>query len=353
LRYVLDIPPELVERVNKLLQGRSDKYRSPQDFVVAAIQNQLYLESQEAGWPATGTEKFDVSDSSPPATQITSAIQLLQLSIDLAGVKTVPLSDLHRPSYLWGQYNRVFPVKIVTRVAANLARIKGDGYFPLGELHEKSAQIAGELGKAIEKADKSMGRKRGTIISAGLPIGRREDKAKLRFKNQFVGYLASNKTDGNNHQFKIEGAAPALKFLDIKNEKDSIVAGITDFGLKFTCLPNPIIDAQDFSTPFSSEEIDFLLDHIASQLPDEARMIQLILSCIKQGVASPEGLNMKMKSFNPKWKASEPTTMRAGVVSRISELGLLGREKDGVKVTYRLTELGEKYLARLGGLEWH
>jgi len=39
--------------------------------------------------------------------------------------------------------------------------------------------------------------------------------------------------------------------------------------------------------------------------------------------------------------------MRAGVVSRISELGLLDRKKHGVKVTYELTKLGEEYLAKL------
>jgi len=32
----------------------------------------------------------------------------------------------------------------------------------------------------------------------------------------------------------------------------------------------------------------------------------------------------------------------------MSELGLLGRNKDGVKVTYILNELGENYLERLG-----
>lgn len=240
-------------------------------------------------------------------------------------------------------------MKIVTRVAANLARINGSGRLSLITLQEAAADEARGLGTQIEKADRSMGRKRGTIIAAALPIGRGKDKAKLRFKNQFVGYLASNKNGEEKHQFKVEGAAPTLKFLDIRKEEDMIVAGITDFGLKFACFPNPVIDSKDFSTPFSPEEVTFLLDHVASQLPQEAKLIQLILSSVKEGVASPEELNEKVRSTHAEWKKSQPITMRAGVVSRISELGLLGREKDGVKVTYKLTELGEKYLARLEG----
>lgn len=339
MKYVLDIPPELVDAIN--LHIRSGRYRSPHDFMIVAIQNQLNTESREEGWAGLGTQESPFTDSSAFETPMTSAIQLLQLCPDLAKVKTVPLSDFPRHNYLWGQYNRIFPVKIVTRVAANLARINGSEHFPLAELHEKSAQIARDLGKTIERAEKSMGRKRGTIISAGLPIGKGPgaDKAKLRFKSQFVGYMAKD---------KIEGAAPALKFIDLcKGEKNSVLAGITDFGLKFASLPNPVIDSQDYSTPFSSEEVNFLLGHIVSEIPEEAKLIRLILSGIKEGTTTPEGLNERTKSFNPKWKKSEPVTMRAGVVSRISELGLLDRKKDGVKVTYELTKLGEEYLAKL------
>jgi len=345
LRYILDVPPEMVDQVNKLLQVRSDRYRTPQDFIVAAIQNQLYLEFQEPGW-SLESQKMDTGDYARPAISLNNAIQLLQLSPDLSHVKTFPLSDSSRPDLLWGQYNRIFPVKVVTRIAANLGRIKALEYFPLAVLYQESAEIARQLGKTIARAETKMGRKRGEIISAGLPIGRAQDKARSRFQTHFVGHL-SRRNIGNEIKFRVEGAAPALKFLEIDRRDDSVVAGVTDYGLKFACLPNPVIDSQDYSTPFSSEEVSFLLDHIASQLPEEAKLVRLILSCIKKGIATPEDLNAQMKSAYPKWRGSEPATMRAGVVSRISELGLLDREKDGVKVTYKLTDLGEEYLARL------
>lgn len=343
MRYIVDIPPELAEEMNE--QIRSGKYKSPQDFIIAAIQNQVYIESQEKGVAAevSRSSRYSATLSSLVAAPVTKTFVSQLLSSDFAKVKTVPLKNFQRPSLLWGQYNRFFPVKIATRVAANLAKEYSSGYAPLEELQEKSAQIARELGKVIEQKDKQLGRKRGTIISAGLPIGRDHNKATSRFKYQFVGYMVGN---------RIEGAAPTLKFLEmVKDEKNSVMAGITDPGLRFASLSNPVIDLKDYSTALSAEEVEFLLDHIASEVLGEAKLIRLILAGVKEGIATPEELNRLVKGYNPDWKRNEVIMMRAGVVSRISELGLLERRKDGVKVTYLLTELGEKYLERLNKLE--
>jgi len=352
VRYILDIPPELVEKINEYL--RSKKYNSLHDFLTAAIQNQVYYESRE---DESGHEVPVMTSSSTTTASVVNAIHLLQLSPRLSEVKVVPMSDLPRHDYLWGQYNRLFPVKIVTRVASNLLRISGSEQIPLLELQEKSAEIARDLGKDIARKERSMGRKRGEIISAALPIGRKQDKTESRFKNQFVGYVAKIKVEGEHTPaFRVEGAAPTLKFLSFSlDEKNTVNVGITDPGLKFSILPNPVIELQNYSAPFSPEEIEFLLEHIASEIPREAMLIRLILSGVNEGIATPEGLNERMKSFKKEngreWKGNEAITMRVGVVSRVSELGLLGRKKDGVRVTYELTDLGEKYLERLNKLE--
>ncbi len=341
MRYVVDVSPEVAEEMNK--QVRSGRYRSLQDFILAALQNQVYIETSEAieGDSESSASSGLVTTLSPLATTLsakTAAAQLL-LRPEASDVKAVPLRDLPRPSYLWGQYNRLFPVKIVIRVAANLSRQNGSGYVPLGELQEKSAEIAREMGRLILRKDRLLGRKRGTIISAALPIGRDQDKAKIRFKNQFVGFLSKS---------RVEGAAPTLKFLDIiRNDKNVVQAGVTDLGLRFATLSNPIIDRDDYSTAFSPEEVDFLLDHIALEVPGEAKLVRLVLGGVKRGVATPEELNDLVRSYNSDWNESEAIAMRSGVVSRVAELGLLERRKDGVKVTYLLNELGDKYLERL------
>src|SRR6266702_689695 len=339
MKYVVDISPELAEEMNR--QIKSGKYRTPQDFMLAAIQNQAYLETIDGN--STVTVSSGERSEAPPShfsPIVSKALGArLLLPVDAARVKTVPVGTTDRSTYLWGQYNRLFPVKIVVRVATNLANEHGSDYMPLAELYEKSSDIARELGRYIQRKDKLMGRKRGAIISAGLPVGRRVDKSVARFKNQFVGYLGKD---------WLEGAAPTLKFIDItRNDKNIALVGITDFGLKFSTLSNPLIDRDDYAAPFSDQEVDFLLDHIATELTGEAKMIQLIFSSVKGGNATPDDLSGTMKSYNQKWTANEIVSMRVGVVSRMSEMGLLSRRKDGVRVTYELTNRGENYLSRL------
>jgi len=346
MRYILDLPPTLAEEMNK--QIRIGKYASPQEFIVAAIQNQLYIESQEISEAAPAAGSSGVA-----ATSVTSTTELPVktvaipnlLSRDIDGVKIVTVGTLERPTELWGQYNRLFPVKLAVRVAANLVKQYDAEYVALSELQEKAAEIARDLGKTIERKDKQLGRKRGTIISAGLPVGRDEDKAILRFKSQFVGYVAGNKDKG----YWIEGAAPALRFLDmVRDEKNSVRVGLTASGAKFASLQNPVIDQHDFSASLSAEEIEFLLAHIASEVPGESRLMQLILRNVKKGIATPKELNDKVRALYPKQSSeNQVVSMRAGVISRMCELGLFDREKDGVKVTYVLTERGEKHLEQI------
>lgn len=344
MRYIVELSPNLADEMNK--QIRIGKYASPQEFIVAAIQNQLYIESQEisevpAGSSTVAATSVGSTSGLPVKTIATPSL----LSRDIEGVKTVAIGALERPTDLWGQYNRLFPVKIVVRVAANLAKQYDAEYVPLWELHEKAAEIARELGKTMERKDEQLGRKRGTILSAGLPVGKDVDKATLRFKSQFVGYVAGTKETG----YWIEGAAPALRFLEmVRDEKSSVRVGLTAAGAKFASLRNPVIDRQDFSASLSAEEVQFLVDHIASEVPGENKLMQLILRNVKKGVATPEELNDKVRALYPKQTSdNQVVSMRAGVISRMCELGLLDRQKDGVKVTYVLTERGEKHLEQI------
>src|SRR5207245_8435666 len=45
MRYVVDIPPEVAQEIN--IAVKAGRYKSPQDFLVAAAQNQIYLETAD------------------------------------------------------------------------------------------------------------------------------------------------------------------------------------------------------------------------------------------------------------------------------------------------------------------
>ena len=344
----MDVPSQLAEEIGQLIQ--SGRYKSPHDFLIVAIQNQIHYEHEPVDQSIEAQDSRSGESVSGVRFQIDPELAALVLPPNVAKVKTVSLSNIERPGCLWGQYNRFFPVKIAARVAANLITQQESDYVSLDELQGKSAEIARLYGKTTQKMDRQYGRKRGTIISAGLPIARDAEKAKLRFRNQFVGH-AVLKIENEKTVLKIYGAAPTLKFLDMKNEKKSVLVGITEFGLKFASLLNPVIDQQEYSSALSADEVEFLLEHIATQVPEEAKLIHLILSGVKKGIATPNELNERVKADRSDWEGNEPSMMRAGIVSRIGELGLLERRKDGVKVTYLLTDLGEKYLERLSKLE--
>jgi hypothetical protein len=341
----MELTPEIADKINE--QVRLGKYKSPQDFFLAAIQNQLYYEEEPsvAGSPIIESGHRRSTSTGSVMMSLTSNIHLLSDRPDLGTVRTVPVSNMLRSDYLWGQYNRFLPVKVVTRVASNLVKRYSTDHIALAELHETCAQIARELGKDLERKDRQLERKRGTIIAAGFPIGRDQNKSTLRFSNQFVGYLAKQPEPKSD---RVQGAAPVLKFIELKRGEDnSVTASMTEFGVKFASLTNPVIDLKNYTNALSEEEVKFIQEHIASQLPTEAKLIHLILTAIKGGIATPERLNDKVGKFNPEWKEGEASTMRSGIVSRIRELGLLTVEKDGVKVTYKLTKSGDEYLNRL------
>jgi Arc/MetJ-type ribon-helix-helix transcriptional regulator len=341
----MEVTPEIAEKINE--QVRRGKYKSPQDFFLAAIQNQLYYEEEPSVTAARIVESGHTGSTSAESVMmsLTSNIHLLSDRPDAETVRTVPVSNLPRSDYLWGQYNRFLPVKVVTRVASNLVKRYSTDHIPLAELQETCAQIARELGKDLERKDRQLGRKRGTIIAAGFPIGRDQNKSTLRFSNQFVGYLAKQPEPKLD---RVEGAAPVLKFIELKrDENNSVTASMTAFGVKFASLTNPVIDLKNYANALSEEEAMFILEHIQSQLPTEAKLIHLVLTAVKEGIATPVLLNDRVGKFNPDWKEGEVSTMRSGIVSRIRELGLLTVEKDGVKVTYKLTKSGDEYLNRL------
>ncbi len=101
--------------------------------------------------------------------------------------------------------------------------------------------------------------------------------------------------------------------------------------------------------------MEFLLNHIATELEGEPKLIRSIIKSVGEGVATPDGLNPRIKSTidrerisrKPRWTDNEIVAERVGLISRMNELGLIEREKDGVKVTYVLSPRGRSYLGKL------
>ncbi len=332
MKYIVDIPPELAKKVDGLVnQG---KYESTSQFANVAFQNQILIEDSPKETLAN-LIKTPISESRLPKAQ--ALISNLTINFVPESIRTsFPPENAKIPNdCLWGQYNRLFPVKITLRVLANI--LKDNESIELNLLHKQAVEAAREVGLMLKKEDKKSGRKYGEMLASALPTGRNINKTEKRFINHFVGYYT--------RAGRIEGAPGALKLLNIfENEENKQYVGITEAGLKFAVMKNPILDDLNFKKSLSEEESSFYIKHTFQNLSRERQLNILILNAMNNGKPSPSDLNKEILPLSRGWSEAMINTIRAGAISRLNELGLITRLRRGVDVTYSLTQYGKEIL---------
>ncbi len=120
--------------------------------------------------------------------------------------------------------------------------------------------------------------------------------------------------------------------------------------MDFANLINPLLDQPVLEKPaqkFSQEEIAWLGDHIAKNVPVEACAYRTILNGLQDGQKTPDALDHFVREHaKGKNDLTEAfvSTQRSGAVSRMADLNLIRRQRDGTKVSYEITELSEKWM---------
>jgi hypothetical protein len=339
---VIDLDADTVDAINRLI--REGRYRTVQDFLFTASQNQLY-DIENTHNPVVIRDSLSASASTDQIVRSTAP------DLDLSPLLTAPdankLQTTSPPkseevaSEIYGLYNRFFPIKITVRVLASM--LKGNGpNVPLSTLQENASSIAREYGRKLLKKEIGLGRRRSEMIATALPTKSKrsidEFKSKARFKSHFVGYVSKE---------RMEGAPAALRFVNIhKGDNGRDVIGLTAAGLEFAKLTNPVIENGDLNSPLSDKEREFLVNHIFVQLPEEAKLMRSVLKLIKEGATNPEKVQGELGKLKPKLKETELSTVRSGLLSRMSELSLITRERVGLSVRYHITSPGEELLKR-------
>ena len=246
---------------------------------------------------------------------------------------------------LSGQYNRLFPVKLVLRTAANLFRARNE-YTLLGlededggseydevyldDLREECLKVAKYTKEAFGWIDDKSGKDMGERLAVGLTDGSK--KQNERFVAQFVG---SVRNKGSGLPFEL-----GLLYV----EEDGEVK-FTETGARFMLEENPLLDTSDVKVwiegdVFSTREKVHLIRLIKANAPAEFELMTKILSWINSGTNRPKSLEASV-SEDYNLKDTEASIMRSGAVARMIEIGLISREKSGREVTYSLTELGK------------
>jgi hypothetical protein len=254
----------------------------------------------------------------------------------------VPGQDVPVDRWIFGQHNKILPVKASCRALAALCRdARG---IPLKTAADIAAQAA-KLGDYLRQTDTSHLVSRDDALALAFPSTGSEagDKARLRFANQFVASA--------NKQGQLSGLPVDLKLVNYISAKESRLS-LTDAGWQFAAMPNPILDrsAGDLVAKFSDEEIEFLAAHIRDNVPVEDSAYRTVIRALTDGAHTPEKLDDYLAQFIPT-RAEKPftraflTTQRSGVISRMSDMGMLTRRREGIKVTYVTTERAIQYFS--------
>jgi len=236
---------------------------------------------------------------------------------------TRPSTPQPETDRLWGQVNRLFPMKLVCRwLATNEAAA-------LERLAPRIGEAASALGSALEAVDAAAGRRRDDVLATGLP--RNGNVASMdRFLSQ---YLARTTRGGDIYP----GAVKQYALVAFDGETPAL----TEAGFAFGGLANPILDAPAGSKPsdsLSDAEREVLIHHVLKFVPAERDDLALVLGTIRGGAATPDELMVAVRSSFPNdWSEVMARTHLSGVVARAADLGVLKREWEGRRVTYKLT----------------
>jgi len=335
MRAIIELPEYLAREARKLIdEGR---YSDLSSFIVASVENQLILEKSdiEAGTLLVeGVREWEGKKHPSGTTEISNARR------DYSGVQPLGYPKWEGrggEDWLWGQINKILPIKFVARLLAN--ELSSGGEPPLlDEFAKSTAAAARTFGLALKRVDEREGHAWGEKLSTAFPVSDKVERALGRFGSQFVGYVRG---DG-----EISGALAELKLGNVIRRDSDARIGLTQAGLKFAQLANPVLDERDYSRPLSEEEVDFYLDHTTRRVPWEAAAFKVILRIIGDGITGREEVNREIrKRLAVKWSPAHVNTERAGTMARMFQLGLLDRERDGIKVEYRATERGMRWLS--------
>lgn len=244
--------------------------------------------------------------------------------------------------WFFGQYNTLLPAKASCRALAFML-IENPSGVELPDAAESIANNAALLGDYLTKLDEEWETKREDAISTGFPkTGPNLDKSKLRYANQFVASI--------NKQGQITGLLASMKLINLTSEKNNQIT-LTERGWEFSHLRNPVLDESQLKEvkKFSELEIEFLLRHISKNVPTEDYAYMTILALIDEGINTPSRIDEALKKRIPlsagrNLSQSFLSAQRSGTISRMTDLCLIDRERDGINMSYKITSSGKDYL---------
>ncbi len=342
-----ECPDALKRDLDKLIE--SGACRDYSEFILLAVSNQMLLHRQIGGSVLVHTASAR-TDSRPAQNSSQAEMNggrndLFRLPTDkgkkphlVQGVDDVFDADEIVPPERWifGQYNRLLPAKATCRALANLLN-DSEGGVDLGGVAIEIARAARMLGEELEHRSKEKKLDRDDQLSVAFPLGASAEKGIARYSNHFVGSL--------NNRGQLSGLPASLKLVGrVEGKKRSLIS-LTEQGWRFALLRNACIDDSAI-TRFTPQEKQFLCRHIREHVPQEVTAFSTLIALIREGHDTPDKLDKLLrKRVSKAFDASDGfvSTQRSGAISRMSDLELIDRHREGTRVSYVVTEQGAAF----------
>ena len=239
------------------------------------------------------------------------------------------MSEEEDGGHIFGQVNRLFPMKLVCRWVMRVSHSRRS-WPSLSEVSEALADDAARLGSLLEQYDLAEEHKRDDCLATGLPR-RANGPSKDRFLSQFVARVTRG-----GHIFP--GAMCQYRLVSIQDQRLSL----SQRGIDFALIDNPLLDGglSASLTALSGEETKFLFGHILEWVARERSDIQAVIGAIATGSSTPASLTTALRAYLPSdWTDGDLQTHISGLIARMSELSLLRRRWHGRHVEYELSNV--------------
>ena len=280
---------------------------------------------------------------------------------------------------LWNFYSRLLPAKISITVLGDMISSSKTNRVDVHEFRKNVYDICEELSEKIINYERKNKLRRTKKFSTGFPMTVNPDVlkqglAEKRFKDKYAASIRK-KHGGAYH---LEGVLAALGLITVmrSNDKKHYVS-MTDAGKKFYLLDNPILKG-DYSSVFSDDEINYIIEKLIPERELEDKLVKRVLESVKNFDGKDkiaiklnedflQEFNDFVKSYDhkehkarlikdfidkgipqvDKGEAVPPIiACRVATMGRLSELKLVewSIDKNGWS-EYELTAKGEKYLS--------
>jgi hypothetical protein len=252
--------------------------------------------------------------------------------------QTVPLDR-----WVLGQQNRLLPAKVNARAIIRIF-VESPGGLPISSTAESIAAEAAVLGDYLSAIDDARKVSRDDALATAFPTsGEDADKSRIRYANQFVVY--------QNSRGELSGLMVDLKLVNVVQQRKQRLIMPTRIAWEFARLPNPVLDGaiNGHTEKFTADERSLLLQHIASSVPVEDFAYRAVLKAVQAGSNTPDTIDAALKTYVAEDRAEKLSqsflaSQRSGAISRMSDLGLIARQRNGVRVSYAVTEEGRTFL---------